>query len=45
VLFRGTEMCGTAERMNVNDIPTGNLKVLPACPAGVEALPVPSPGQ
>ncbi|HEY1699032.1 MAG TPA: serine/threonine-protein kinase [Trebonia sp.] len=45
VLFRGTEMCGTAERMNVNDIPAGNLKILPACPAGVEALPVASPGQ
>jgi hypothetical protein len=27
VLFRGTEMCGTAERMNTRDIPTGNLEV------------------
>jgi serine/threonine-protein kinase len=45
VLFRGTEMCGTAERMNVNDIPTGNLKVLPVCPPGVEALPASSPGR
>jgi hypothetical protein len=39
VLFRGTEMCGTAPRMDMNDIPTGNLKVIPACPPGVEALP------
>ncbi len=39
VLFRGTEMCGTAGRMNMNDIPTGNLKVFPVCPAGVEAVP------
>jgi len=39
VLFRGTEFCGTADRMNMHDIPTGNLKVVPACPAGVEALP------
>jgi hypothetical protein len=39
VLLRGTEMCGTAPRMNMNDIPTGNLKVIPVCPPGVEALP------
>jgi len=39
VLFRGTEMCGTAGRMNMHDIPTGNLKVVPVCPAGVEAVP------
>jgi hypothetical protein len=39
VLFRGTEFCGTADRMNMHDIPTGNLKVLPVCPPGVEALP------
>jgi serine/threonine-protein kinase len=39
VLFRGTEMCGTAERMNFRDIPTGNLAVLPVCPPGVEAVP------
>lgn len=39
VLFRGTEMCGTAGRMNMNDIPTGNLKVIPVCPPGVQALP------
>jgi Protein kinase domain len=39
VLFRGTEMCGTAGRMNFNDIPTGNLKVVPVCPAGVQAVP------
>jgi hypothetical protein len=39
VLFRGTEMCGTAGRMNMNDIPTGNLKVVPVCPAGVQAAP------
>ena len=39
VLFRGTEMCGTAPRMNMNDIPTGNLKVIPVCPAGVQAVP------
>jgi hypothetical protein len=38
VLFRGTEMCGTAPRMNMNDIPTGNLKVIPVCPAGVQAV-------
>jgi len=44
VLFRGTEMCGTAERMNMSDIPTGNLKVIPVCPPGVEAVPAsPSP--
>jgi hypothetical protein len=43
VLFRGTEMCGTAERMNFAEIPTGNLKVLPACPPGVEAVPAPPP--
>lgn len=43
VLFRGTEMCGTAERMNSRDIPTGNLKVVPVCPAGVEALPASPP--
>jgi hypothetical protein len=40
VLFRGTEMCGTAPKMNLHDIPTGNLKVVPVCPAGVQALPV-----
>jgi serine/threonine protein kinase len=40
VLFRGTMMCGTAGRMNMNDIPTGNLEVEPACPAGVQAVPV-----
>ena len=39
VLFRGTEMCGTAGRMNLHDIPTGNLAVLPVCPPGVEAVP------
>ncbi|HUN31090.1 MAG TPA: hypothetical protein VMU95_03650 [Trebonia sp.] len=39
VLFRGTEMCGTAPRMNARDIPTGNLKVVPVCPPGVQALP------
>jgi len=39
VLFRGTQMCGTAPRMNLHDIPTGNLKVLPVCPPGVEAVP------
>jgi serine/threonine protein kinase len=39
VLFRGTEMCGTAGRMNMHDIPTGNLIVLPVCPAGVQAVP------
>jgi hypothetical protein len=39
VLFRGTEMCGTAGRMNLHDIPTGNLEVLPVCPPGVEAVP------
>ena len=39
VLFRGTEMCGTAERMNMRDIPTGNLKVVPVCPPGVQAVP------
>jgi hypothetical protein len=39
VLFRGTEMCGTAGRMNLHDIPTGNLKVLPVCPPGVQAVP------
>jgi hypothetical protein len=39
VLFRGSEMCGTAERMNMNDIPTGNLKVVPVCPPGVQAVP------
>jgi hypothetical protein len=39
VLFRGTEMCGTAPRMNLSDIPSGNLKILPVCPPGVEALP------
>jgi len=38
VLFRGTEMCGTAERMNLHDIPTGNLQVIPVCPPGVEAF-------
>jgi hypothetical protein len=38
VLFRGTEMCGTAPRMNLNDIPTGNLKVIPVCPPGVQAV-------
>jgi hypothetical protein len=38
VLFRGTEMCGTAERMNLHDIPTGNLEVIPVCPPGVEAF-------
>jgi hypothetical protein len=43
VLFRGTEMCGTAPRMNLHDIPTGNLKVLPACPAAVEAVPASPP--
>jgi hypothetical protein len=43
VLFRGTEMCGTADRMNAADIPTGNLKVVPACPPGVEALPASRP--
>jgi hypothetical protein len=43
VLFRGTEMCGTADRMNARDIPTGNLKVVPACPPGVEALPASPP--
>jgi hypothetical protein len=39
VLLRGTEMCGTAGRMNMNDIPTGNLIVFPVCPAGVQAVP------
>jgi hypothetical protein len=39
VLFRGTETCGTAGRMNTHDIPTGNLKAVPACPPGVQALP------
>ena len=39
VLFRGTEMCGTAQRMNLRDIPTGNLAILPVCPPGVEAVP------
>ena len=39
VLFRGTEMCGTAPRMNLHDIPTGNLKVIPVCPPGVQAVP------
>ena len=43
VLFRGTEMCGTAGRMNMHDIPTGNLKVIPVCPAGVEAVPASPP--
>ncbi|MCL2729249.1 MAG: serine/threonine protein kinase [Actinomycetia bacterium] len=43
VLFRGTEMCGTAGRMNASDIPAGNLKVIPVCPPGVEALPASSP--
>jgi hypothetical protein len=43
VLFRGTEFCGTADRMNMRDIPTGNLKVLPVCPPGVEALPASPP--
>jgi hypothetical protein len=43
VLFRGTEMCGTAPRMNMQDIPTGNLKVVPVCPPGVEAVPVSPP--
>ena len=43
VLFRGTEFCGTAERMNLHDIPTGNLKVLPVCPPGVQALPASPP--
>ena len=43
VLFRGTEFCGTADRMNMRDIPTGNLKVLPVCPPGVEALPASRP--
>jgi Protein kinase domain len=43
VLFRATEMCGTAERMNFRDIPTGNLKVIPVCPPGVEALPASPP--
>jgi hypothetical protein len=38
VLFRGTEMCGTAPRMNFHDIPTGNLKVVPVCPPGVQAV-------
>jgi hypothetical protein len=32
VRFRGTRMCGTAGRMNMNDIPTGNLEVEPVCP-------------
>ncbi len=39
VLFRDTEMCGTAERMNLADIPPGNLKVIPVCPSGVQAVP------
>jgi hypothetical protein len=39
VLFRGTDMCGTAGRMNLNDIPVGNLKITPVCPAGVAAVP------
>jgi hypothetical protein len=39
VLFRGTEMCGTAPKMNLHDIPTGNLKVIPVCPPGVQAVP------
>jgi hypothetical protein len=43
VLFRGTEMCGTAGRMNLHDIPTGNLEVLPVCPPGVEAVPASPP--
>jgi hypothetical protein len=43
VLFRGTEMCGSAPRMNMRDIPTGNLTVIPVCPTGVEAVPVASP--
>jgi hypothetical protein len=43
VLFRNAEMCGTADRMNFRDIPTGNLKVVPVCPPGVEALPVSHP--
>jgi serine/threonine-protein kinase len=43
VLFRGTEMCGTAGRMNARDIPTGNLKVLPVCPPGVQAVPASPP--
>jgi hypothetical protein len=43
VLFPGTEMCGTAGRMNFHEIPTGNLKVLPVCPPGVEAVPVSPP--
>jgi hypothetical protein len=43
VLFRGTEMCGTAGRMNMHDIPTGNLKVVPVCPPGVQALPASPP--
>jgi hypothetical protein len=42
VLFRGTEFCGTADRMNMRDIPTGNLKVEPVCPADVQALPASS---
>lgn len=45
VMFRGTEMCGTAGRMNMHDIPTGNLKVLPVCPPGVQAVPASSPGR
>jgi hypothetical protein len=40
VLFRGTEMCGGAGRMNMMAIPTGNLKVVPVCPPGVQAVPV-----
>ncbi len=39
VFFRGTEMCGTAPRLNLRDIPAGNLRVVPVCPAGVQALP------
>jgi hypothetical protein len=34
-------MCGTAQRMNFADIPTGNLKVVPVCPPGVEAPSAP----
>jgi hypothetical protein len=38
VMFRDTEMCGTNSRMNLSDIPTGNLKVIPVCPAGVQGI-------
>jgi hypothetical protein len=42
VLFPGSQMCGTNGRMNLHDIPTGNLAVTPVCPPGVQGFTSPA---